>query len=70
VKEAEGDLLAAITLYLKGGMPGKAAAVVAHNPTFAFQVGDRSNAWNKRRITGTVNLKDTRAVKQKKNCRF
>lgn len=38
VKETEGDLLAAITLYLKGGMPGKAAAVVAKNPTFAFQV--------------------------------
>ena len=31
VKEQEGDYLGAIRFYLKGGLPGRAAAVVVHN---------------------------------------
>ena len=36
LKESEGDALAAIDLYIKGGLPGKAYGVVAANPS-AFQ---------------------------------
>ena len=36
LKEGEGDALAAIDLYIKGGFPGKAYGVVASNPN-AFQ---------------------------------
>ena len=32
IKEAEGDVVAAISLYLKAGMPGRAAQAVAENP--------------------------------------
>lgn len=38
VKESEGDILGAISLFLKGGLPGLAAECANNQPTYAFQV--------------------------------
>lgn len=40
VKEGEGDVLGAITLFLKGGLPGHAAECANNNPSYVFQVGE------------------------------
>lgn len=38
VKEAEGDVDGAITLFLKGGLPGHAADCVNNHPSYPFSV--------------------------------
>ena len=40
VKEAEGDILVAITLFMKGGLPGHAADSVNNHPSHPFPVCD------------------------------
>lgn len=40
VKEAEGDILVAITLFMKGGLPGHAADSVNNHPSYPFPVCD------------------------------
>jgi intraflagellar transport protein 172 len=43
MKEAEGDVTGAITLFLKGGVPGHAADCVNNHPSYPFSVSPKSS---------------------------